>query len=645
MNMSSSKPSIVRSFLFWGICPILLLLLLSLTDVNILPQSSFPTDNDASYAQSRQRVQKVIIDTPSNKPTQSEDPRKKKATTKANEERHAFDVEIDKLRAEFRNNPDDIFSAIELAQALGQRTFIIHDGGSVIQETIDMHLKAIALVEDARSEMIKNGQDIYKTSSGTKPESLNEEMFLPHANKSNQGLLLSLYSDLSKQYYMAGMFEDSFRAANHVVAIEPTYIDALIQRGMTAFVLGNYDQSRDDYQKVLDLDTYGAYPDAFTGTAKALKALEASKDEWLNFTGRVKELIPKYEYMSNKSGLSKPLAEALKKMHQSLFLFHDGVTKYAEQAFFHLNEAYKLKMKFVEPYNAAVEQQQLHLTKQIFSKTFFPENMGSDSSSLIFIIGFPRSGSTLLERILDAHSAVAGNGEDSIFNGRLDRIRNSIVQASMTQSPDILKQVIQQNADEVENLTRSRWESRLHGSSETTPKKFVDKMLMNYVNVGFIHMLFPNALILHISRDPMATLWSAFHHEFPPGSLDHTCNLESIVHIYNNYISFIDHWDTVLPGRITHIRYEDIVNDPETLSKSIIAATGLEWEDRVLQFHRLEYAVNTFSSDQVRKKIYTNSNESWKRYEPFLEVDGVSVREMLGQNFIQKYSTTLKLVA
>lgn len=642
--MSSSKPSIVSYFLFWGICPILFLLLLSLTDVYVLPQSSFPMNTDTSGIQ-RQRVQKVSIDTSSIKPTQSEEPRKEEPTSKVNEQKHAFDVEIDKLRAEFRKDPDDIFSVIKLAQLLGKRMMIIHDGGSVVQETIDMYLKAIELVEDARSEMMKNGQDIYETSSGIKAKSLNDEIFLPHANKSNQGLLLSLYSDLSKQYYIAEMFEDSFQAANHVLDMEPTYIDALAQRGMTAFVLGKYDQSRADYQKVLDLDTYGAIPDSFTGIAKALKALDASKDEWLNFTGRVKELIPQYESMSNVSGLNKPLAEFMKKMHQALFLFYDGVTKDAEQAFFHLNEAYKLKMKFVEPYNAAVEQQQLHLTKQVFTKTFFPENVGSDSSNLIFIIGFPRSGSTLLERILDAHSSVGGTGEDSIFNGRLNGIRNSVVQASMTGSLDILKQAIQQNADEIENLTRSRWESRLHGSSETTPKKFVDKMLTNYANVGFIHMLFPNALILHISRDPMATLWSAFHHEFPPGSLDHTCNLESIVHMYNNYRSLIDHWDTVLPGRITHIRYEDIVNDPETLSKSIIAATGLEWEDRVLQFHSVANAASTSSSHQVRKKIYRNSNESWKKYEPFLKVDGVSVREMLGENSIQKYSTSLKLVS
>lgn len=606
-------------------------------------------DTDISNVKSRQRAQKVSVDISSKEPAQTGKPTQKENPIQSMTKKHAFDVEIDRLRAEFGNNPSDVFSAINLAKALGRRMSVIHDGGSVIQETIDVHLKAIALVEDARLDMIKKGHDIYTQPSGTKTKSLNEELFLPYTKKSNQGLLVSLYTDLSKQYYIAEMFDDSFRAATHVLDIDPTYLDALAQRGMTSFVLGNYDQSRDDYQKVLSLDTHGAFPDCFTGIAKALKALDASENEWLNFTGRVKESISKYKNMidapSLDSGTNKFLSDYMKKMHQALFVYHDGVTKDAEQAFTNLKEAYKLKMKFLDPYNRAFEQQKVDVTRQIFSKAFFPENMGSDSSRLIFIIGFPRSGSTLLERILDAHSDVAGTGEDSIFNGRLDIIRNSIVQASSTQSAEILKQVIQQNADQVENLTLSRWESKQRGSSNAVPKKFVDKMLMNYSNVGFIHMIFPNALILHVYRDPMSTLWSAFHHEFPSGFLDYTCDLESLAHIYNNYISLIDHWDTVLPGRITHIRYEDIVNDPETLSKSIIAAAGLEWEDKVLQFHSLEHAVNTMSSHQVRKGIYKHSNKSWMRYEPFLEVDGVHLKQMLGDNAIQKYSTTLKLVA
>lgn len=648
--MSKSRPSIVNSFLLWGICPILLLLLLSRVDVYILPRSSSPQiDTETSDVKPSQRTQTVKIDASSKGLNQTKTPMKKEDHVQDGTKRHSFDVEIDKLRAEFRNNPSDVFSAIKLAKALGQRMRVIHDGGSVTHETIDVHLKAIALVEDTRLEMIKMGHDIYQTASGTKPKSLNEELFLPYSKKSNQGLLVSLYTDLSKQYYIADMFDDSFRTANHVLDIDPTYIDALAQRGMTAFVLGKFDQSRADYENVLDLDTHGVILDSFTGMAKALKALNASEDEWLNFTGRVEELISKYEGMigmnGSDSGTIQFLSDRLKHMHQALFLYHDGVTKDAEQGFTHLNEAYKLKMKFLEPYNKALEQQRVDVTRQIFSKAFFPENVGSDSSRLIFIIGFPRSGSTLLERIFDAHSGVAGTGEDSIFNGRLEHIRNSVVQASMTQSADILKQVIQQNADEVENLIISRWKSRLNGSSDVAPQKFVDKMLTNYANVGFIHMIFPNALILHIYRDPMSTLWSAFHHEFPSGSFDYTCDIESLAHMYNNYISLIDHWDSVLPGRITHIRYEDIVDDPETLSKSIIAATGLDWEEKVLQFHNLEHAVNTMSSHQVRKGIYKHSNESWKRYDPFLKVDGVSLKEMLGENAFQKYSTTLKIVA
>lgn len=491
--------------------------------------------------------------------------------------------------------------------------------------------------------MRENGQDVYEFSIGEKGSSLNDETYLDDDKKSIQGLLISLYCDLSTKYFIANMFKKSLDATSEALLIDPNYIDALCQRGLTSFTMGMYDESKSAYGKVLELGT--SVPDAYLGMAKVLKVMNTSAEEWASFISKVENNISQYEkmiqYLTNLDD-EKILSNGLKELHQSLFTYHDSVTKNAQQAFSHLSEAYRLKMKYLEPYNKSMVEQQNQVIKSVFTHQFFPTGVGSQSSSLIFVIGFPRCGSTLVERILDAHSEIIGTGEDSVFNGRLAYIRNAVVVASQSGSLAVLKQVIQENADHVEELVHSRWRKFQSDSDSDkgVPKKFVDKMLTNYANVGFIHLLFPKALILHISRDPMSTLWSAFHHEFPPGFLDYTCQLDSLAHIYNEYIALVDHWDRVLPGRITHIRYEDIVNQPDTMMKSIIAATGLKWEEGIKEFHNRKKSVNTMSTSQVRKKIFNDSNVQWKPYESFLK----TLRESIGTNVAQKYSTTLNLI-
>ena len=117
----------------------------------------------------------------------------------------------------------------------------------------------------------------------------------------------------------------------------------------------------------------------------------------------------------------------------------------------------------------------------------------------IFIIGFVRSGSTLLERLLDSHPQIVGTGENSVFNGQLDHIRNKIVETSIMDSSN-LSTVIEKLADDVVMEMLERWRMVANVDQDYTPAKMVDKMLTNYYNVGFIHMLFPNALILHVAR-------------------------------------------------------------------------------------------------------------------------------------------------
>jgi hypothetical protein len=215
-----------------------------------------------------------------------------------------------------------------------------------------------------------------------------------------------------------------------------------------------------------------------------------------------------------------------------------------------------------------------------------------------------------------------GTGENSVFNGRLDDIRNQIVQISVANQQDELGPLTQRLADQVVAEMYQRWE-RLRASTvglqEAEPLRLVDKMLTNYYNVGFIHMLYPNALVLHVMREPMDTLFSAFKHEFPAGTLAYTSQMQALTEMYAAYRQVMQHWDEVLPGRVTHVRYEDMVHDMPGVARAVIDATGLEWDEGVLDFHKKKHYVNTMSSTQVRKGVYKEGLKSWMRYEQELQ--------------------------
>jgi hypothetical protein len=335
------------------------------------------------------------------------------------------------------------------------------------------------------------------------------------------------------------------------------------------------------------------------------------------------------------------LSNTLNRFYHVLFLYHDVKTKDTDAAWANLSKSYHYKMGTLPKWSAGFESQKIAATKQIFRQGFWPEGVGSQTEVPVFIIGFVRSGSTLLERVLDAHPQIVGTGENSVFNGQLDHIRNKIVETSMLGDANELTNVIKSLADDVVDEMRNRWKMVAAGENRAAdreePRRYADKMLTNYYNVGFIHMLFPNALILHVLREPMDSIFSAYKHEFPSGPLDYTSHFPSLSELYHGYRDLIEHWDKELPGRVTHIRYEDMVHDMPGVARKIIQATGLEWDDGVLDFHKKKHAVNTLSTTQVRKGVYKDSLQAWRRYENHLK----PLVDMIGERTTFNLRTTL----
>lgn len=529
---------------------------------------------------------------------------------------------ISELVDAYNSGGKDLMQGILAADAMRMYDMQYHEGGTYEQPALELY-----------GELVEKAWEQRGRVSGLSNSSCNDEVSLDYSEKSPDGVLCALYSGWGKMFYMSNMFERAVEAYNGCLEkIDPMYLDAVNSRGSSLIVLGRYEEAGRDFLKVINEDKNRFFMDAFTGLARVLEAKEeVVEGGWDTVVEPIEELI----MMLSPQGNDPNAASVLGRLHHVLFTYNEAKTKDYSTAFHHLSLAHKFKLATLPKWSGEMEKMKVDQIKSIFRRGFWSQEMGSSTKVPIFIIGFVRSGSTLLERILDAHPSIAGTGENSVFNGRLDDIRNQIVKASNIGGD--LGKVTKRLGDEVVEEMERRWKvidantgKESNEDLVSEPLRLADKMLTNYYNVGFIEMLFPNALILHVAREPMDSIFSAFKHNFPSGTLDYTSDIQGVADLYEAYRAVMDHWEEVLPGRVTHIRYEDMVNDFEGVARAIIAATGLPWHDDVLQFHKKKHAVNTYSSTQVRKGIYKSSMKSWMRYEkelrPLVKKVGARVR-------------------
>ena len=242
---------------------------------------------------------------------------------------------------------------------------------------------------------------------------------------------------------------------------------------------------------------------------------------------------------------------------------------------------------------------------------------GGDPSPMpIFIIGMPRSGTTLVEQIIASHPVVYGAGELQNFNDVVLTVRgpdgNSLPYPEFVAALDAA--ALQQIGARYIALVRAL--AAKYERADTA--RITDKMPSNYYFAGLIHLALPNAKIIHTIRDPVDTCISCFSKLFS-AEQNHTYDLSELGRYYRRYERLMAHWRSVLPaGCILDVRYEDIVSDVEQQARRIIAYCGLPWTDRCLSFHETERPVRTASATQVRQPIYSSAVGRWRVYEQHL---------------------------
>ena len=250
-------------------------------------------------------------------------------------------------------------------------------------------------------------------------------------------------------------------------------------------------------------------------------------------------------------------------------------------------------------------------TKKLFARGIPSLSTSSDNTGPIFIVGMPRSGTTLTEQILASHSKVYGAGELTAM-GDLTRplIEPRLNDPSM---PGI-------SIKEVEEI-REGYQRALEALA-VSEELIVDKMPTNFRLVGFILSAFPGAKIVHMNRDPIAVCWSNYKHYFAASglhALGFSSDLNDIAEFYKLYLDMMAFWREKFPGCIYDLDYEKLTLNQEDETRKLLEYCELSWEDGCLDFHKTTRAVKTASLSQVRKKIYTGSSKAWKKYEKYLE--------------------------
>lgn len=295
-------------------------------------------------------------------------------------------------------------------------------------------------------------------------------------------------------------------------------------------------------------------------------------------------------------------------LHFAAGKLNDDMGRY-DEAFHHFelgNEAKSVK------HSLESSQAFFDKTLEAFTPALFKthEKAGVDSTLPVFVIGMPRSGTSLVEQIIASHPMAYGAGE--LQSVRQIAHRLSMHTKSSRPYPDCMAEV----DDEAFTGYGKSYTDRL---LEKSPKsiRIVDKMPYNFLYAGLIHIMMPEARFIHCRRNALDVCTSIFSQNFTTGN-EYAFDLTSIGAYYKNYERVMAHWEEVLPDQITTIDYEDIIADPETQSQRVIQAAGLPWHPDCADFQNAETSVRTASRWQVRQPVYKTSQGRWKRYEKHL---------------------------
>lgn len=413
----------------------------------------------------------------------------------------------------------------------------------------------------------------------------------------------SLYAIVCMQ---TGDYEKALEFFDRILEVVPTDTGTLTSKGHALKTIGKSDEAIESYRQVMA--HHPEHGEAYFSLAN-LKTYSFSEAEL--------EMMHGQEDRSVNAPLDRIYIKfALGKAYED--------RKDYDQAFKYYEDGNQLK-KAESRYDADQITEEFELQKQVCVPSLFAAHAGSGHmvQDPIFIVGLPRSGSTLLEQILSSHSLVDGTLELPNILSLAHRLRRGLPDIDVSGYPEILPHL---NADQLAEFGQAFIEdTRIHRQGAPF---FIDKMPNNFRHIGLIKLILPNAKIIDARREPMACCFSGFKQLFAEGQ-EFTYSLENIGQYYRDYVQLMNHWDEVLPGYVLRVQHEDVVADLEGQVRRLLEFCGLPFENACVEYHKTERNVRTPSSEQVRQPIFTDALEQWRNFESHLQ----PLKDALGGSF------------
>ncbi|MBI1211709.1 MAG: tetratricopeptide repeat protein [Alphaproteobacteria bacterium] len=401
---------------------------------------------------------------------------------------------------------------------------------------------------------------------------------------------------LGRAYFEANQSEKALECYRKAASLKPDFADPYNNIGMCLKELGRFDEALDALNRALAINpnligTYVNLVDA--------KKFESKDDQHLvaleRFAAKI-DTLPE---------------ERQQHLHFALAKAYDDLKRY-DEAFPHLLKGNAIKRRTIT-YDEQTALNYFERVKSAIAAEVVRDKAGGGTATdlPIFVLGMPRSGTTLVEQIIASHPAVTGGGELKDMSDTVNSVRKRDgVQAPY---PEFVVALTPQELAAFGESYARRLATRAPGALHIT-----DKMPSNFYFLALIHLALPNAKVIHTNRNPVDTCLSCFSKLFAGEQLQ-TYDLAEVGRYYRAYHGLMEHWRAVLPPlAFLDVQYEEIVADLEGQARRILDYCGLEWNPRVLDFYKHERPVKTASASQVRKPIYGSSVARWRNYEKFL---------------------------
>ena len=488
----------------------------------------------------------------------------------------------EKLCREFLAKTPHHVEAMRLLALLGMELFVYDDAEFLLESCVE--LKPDYWL--ARLDYVKV---LHRRQKFDK--ALEQARILRDSNPDNRLFELTL----ANENVAVGNFDEALDVYDRVIEEHPEFEQVHLSRGHALKTVGRLDEGIESYR-----GAYGARPD-FGDAFWSLANLKTYR-----FTDA--------EIAHMRTQVERPETATDDRFH---FCFALGKALEDREEFAESFQWYErgneLRLSGLR-YDPEQSEQAMQRQIDTCTEAFFRDKggMGSERDDPIFVVGLPRSGSTLLEQILASHSQIDGTMELPNIVATAHRLNGRRLVSEEARYPAILDEL----SDEQFNKLADAYirDTAVHRAGAP---RFVDKMPNNFLHVGLIHLMFPNARVIDTRRHPMACCFSDFKQLFADGQ-EFTYGLEEVARYYRNYVALMKHWDRALPGKVLRVHYENVVNDTETQVRRLLDFVGVPFEDACLSYHKTERSVRTPSSEQVRKPIYTSGLDYWRNYEPFL---------------------------